>query len=179
MPEKTDIAVFGQGCFWCADAIYSRVKGVLDVVPGYAGGHTQAPTYDHVCMGNTGHAEVVKVTFDPSVITYEELLKLFFSTHDPTSLNRQGADVGTEYRSIILYASDTQKKSAEKWIKILNDSGALSGKIVTELKPLEKFHEAESYHHKYFEKNPDQAYCQFVIVPKIKKLLDEHADMLK
>jgi peptide-methionine (S)-S-oxide reductase len=179
MEKKTEIAVFGQGCFWCADAIFSMVKGVLEVLPGYSGGARPNPSYEQVCSGATGHAEVVQILFDPSVVSYEKLVKLFLETHDPTSLNRQGNDVGTQYRSVIFYTSEAQKKTAKALIDKVSAAGFLKRPIVTELKPLEKFYEAEAYHHKYFQNNPDQAYCQFVIEPKIRKLLEEHEDMLK
>lgn len=179
MEKKTEIAVFGQGCFWCADAIFSMVKGVLEVLPGYSGGVRPNPTWEQVCTGVTGHAEVVQVTFDPSVISYSELIQLFLSTHDPTTLNRQGNDIGTEYRSVIFYRNEDQKKIAEMLIKKVQDSGVLDRPIVTEVKPLEKFYPAEEYHNKYFQKNPDQAYCQFVIEPKIRKFLKEHSKMLR
>lgn len=152
------------------------LKGVFEVMPGYAGGTTPNPTYEAVCSGKTGHAEVLRVEFDPKIITYKDLLTVFFATHDPTTLNQQGADVGTQYRSIILYTTDQQKEQAEKFIDELNIDGQ---EIVTEVKPLEKFYEAEPYHHHYYQNNPEQAYCRVVINPKLEKLKTKFSKLLQ
>jgi peptide-methionine (S)-S-oxide reductase len=176
MSQKPAIAVFGGGCFWCTEAVFELVKGVVSVTPGYAGGRVPNPTYRQVCTGDTGHAEVVRVEYDPMTVSYRDLLNVFFATHDPTTLNRQGADVGTEYRSLILYSSEAQKLEAEEFIRSLHDSSA-GRPIVTEVKPLDRFYEAEDYHREYFRKNPAAPYCQFVIDPKVAKLrhtLKEH-----
>ena len=162
-------ATFGGGCFWCLDAIYRKVMGVTNVVSGYAGGTVPNPTYDAVSMGHTGHAEVIQLDFDPNVISYTDLLEIFFDMHDPTTLNKQGADVGTQYRSIILYHDASQKEIAHSFLK--------EG-YVTEIKPLEYFYPAEDYHQNYFEKNPLAGYCTFVINPKIKKFVEHHKNKL-
>jgi peptide-methionine (S)-S-oxide reductase len=172
----TQTAVFGGGCFWCTEATFQNLRGVTNVVPGYAGGEQPAPTYEQVCSGRTGHAEVVRVTFDPSVITYKDLLKVFFATHDPTTRDRQGNDSGTQYRSVILYSDEQQKKEATEFVAELNKD--LKGKIVTEVSPLTAFYEAEGYHHNYFKNNPSAGYCQFIISPKMTKLRKEFAEML-
>ncbi|MBI3291112.1 peptide-methionine (S)-S-oxide reductase MsrA [Candidatus Falkowbacteria bacterium] len=176
---KTQTIIFGGGCFWCTEATFQKLKGVISAVPGYAGGEAPNPSYEHVCSGNTGHAEVIKIEFNPDEISFKNLLEVFFAVHDPTTLNKQGSDVGAQYRSIILYTSEDQKKQAEEFIKKLSEEGIYQNKIVTELKPLDKFYEAESYHHNYYEKNPDQAYCQAVINPKLKKLKEKYARLLK
>ena len=168
--KKTEVAVFGGGCFWCTEAVFQELRGVISVMPGYAGGSVQNPTYEQVCAGKTGHAEVIRVEFDPSRISYRDLLAVFFASHDPTTLNRQGSDIGTQYRSVILYTTDDQKCAAEKYLTELNASGPGRTPVVTERKPLETFYEAEEYHRKYSLKNPNQAYCQLVIKPKLKKL---------
>jgi peptide-methionine (S)-S-oxide reductase len=167
---QTERAVLGGGCFWCTEATFQMLKGVLSVTPGYAGGETVNPTYEKVSSGSTGHAEVVQIEFDPSVISYTDLLTVFFNVHDPTQLNRQGADVGTQYRSIILYTTETQKETAEAFMKTLVSKKAYEQPIRTELQRLEKFYPAEEYHKNYFKKNPDAAYCQIVIQPKVEKL---------
>ncbi len=172
-------ATFGSGCFWCSEAVFERVKGVTDVVSGYAGGDADNPTYDEVCSGSTGHAEVIQITYDPNVISYDELLKIFWETHDPTTLNRQGNDVGTQYRSIILYHNEEQKQLAEKYKEELDKSGAWDNPIVTEIKPLDKFYPAEDYHQDYYEKNPTQGYCAYVIAPKLEKFEKVFKDKLK
>ena len=174
-----ETAVFANGCFWCTEAVFSSLKGVSSVVPGYSGGTMADPTYEKVSDGNTGHAESIKIEFDPSVITYDDLLAVFFNTHDPTTLNRQGNDVGTQYRSAIFYANDEQKKKAEALVKELNDSKAYDKDVVTEVQPLEKFYEAEDYHHEYYAHNADQPYCQLVIAPKLEKLQKKFAELLK
>ncbi|MBN2028244.1 MAG: peptide-methionine (S)-S-oxide reductase MsrA [Actinobacteria bacterium] len=160
--------VLGGGCFWCTEALLSTLVGVLRVTPGYAGGETRDPTYRQVCNGGTGHAEVVEVEYDPEVISLEDLLEVFFATHDPTSLNRQGADVGTQYRSIILYDSYAQKLKVERFVAEL--AREYDKPIVTEVKELDTFYPAEEYHHRYFERNPNQPYCRAVISPKLDKL---------
>ena len=170
--------VLGGGCFWCVEAALLQIKGVVNVESGYAGGEGKNPTYESICTGSTGHAEVVRVEFDPSVISLDELLSVFFTIHDPTTLNRQGNDVGTQYRSVIFYESEEQKATAQKVIASLESTGTWKG-IVTEVKPLPEFYRAESYHQRYYEKNPDQAYCQIVINPKLAKLRQAHADLLK
>jgi peptide-methionine (S)-S-oxide reductase len=177
--DKREVAVLAGGCFWCLEAVYDQVKGVTDVVSGYVGGHTHNPTYEQVCSGLTGHAEVVKVTFDPDVISYEEILGIFFSIHDPTTLNRQGADVGTQYRSAIFYTSSQQKDTAEAMLRQLAEEKVWKNPIVTEIKPLDVFFPAEDYHQEYFSRNPYQGYCQFVVAPKVNKFKKKYADLLK
>jgi peptide-methionine (S)-S-oxide reductase len=174
---KKETAIFGNGCFWCTEAIFSRLRGVYSVVSGYAGGKTKNPSYYDVSDGETGHAEVLKVEFNPDEISYEQLLDVFFHTHDPTSLNKQGADVGTQYRSIILYNSDQQKKTAEKALK--DAQVDFDKSIVTEIVPLDEFYDAESYHQKYYEKNSFQPYCQLVITPKVDKFQKRYKELLK
>lgn len=161
-------ATFGAGCFWCVEAVFQRIKGVTSVVPGYAGGTKENPTYQDVCTGNTGHAEVAQITFDPTKVTYERLLEIFWEAHDPTTLNRQGNDVGTQYRSVIFYHNEKQQAAAEKSLKEAQKH--FDRPIVTEIKPLTKFYVAEDYHHNYYNNNTFQPYCQFVIKPKLKKL---------
>lgn len=163
-------AVLGGGCFWCTEATFQMLKGVTDVTPGYAGGNDSSPTYEKVSMGSTGHAEVIKIEFDPKEISYTDLLTVFFNVHDPTQLNRQGADVGVQYRSVILYTTGAQKETAESFIRNLESQKAYEAPIRTEIKKLEKFYPAEEYHKNYFKKNPDKAYCQIVIQPKVEKL---------
>lgn len=172
-------ATFGGGCFWCTEAIYERVEGIHKVVSGYAGGHVDNPTYKQVCDGNTGHAEVIQISYDPSVVTYDELLEIFFKTHDPTTLNRQGNDVGEQYRSVIFYHNEEQKKKAEYYKAELDKSGAWENPIVTEISPLTNYFAAEDYHQDYYENNPDQGYCAFVIGPKIEKFEKVFKDKLK
>jgi len=174
---KTELAVFGGGCFWCTEAIYNELEGVIKVLPGYAGGTTPNPTYEQICTGKTGHAEGIQVEFDPEEISYKTLLTVFFGTHDPTTLNRQGNDSGTQYRSIILYTSEEQKKEAEEFIK--GAQADTPDPIVTEIKPLEKFYVAEDYHQKYYEKNILQPYCQFVVNPKLSKFKEKFRAILK
>ncbi len=176
--EKTEkTAVFGGGCFWCTEAAFGSIKGVLSAEPGYAGGITDFPSYEEVSTGETGHAEVVRVLFDPAQINYGNLLDVFFAVHDPTTLNQQGNDVGTQYRSIILYTDDAQKETAWKHIESLNN--VLDGKVVTELKPLERFFPAEEYHKKYYASNPSKPYCQLVINPKLSRLKEKYSHYLK
>ena len=172
-------AVVGGGCFWCTEAVFQRVEGVEKVVPGYAGGDTENPTYREVCSGKTGHAEVIEITFNPDVVSYAEILEIFFKTHDPTQLNRQGADVGTQYRSIILHTSEDQRDTAKRVKEELNRSDIWDDEIVTEIAPLETFYEAEDEHHNYFNDNRRQPYCQFVVAPKVSKLEQLFEDKLK
>jgi peptide-methionine (S)-S-oxide reductase len=172
-------ATFGSGCFWCTEAIFERVNGVKDVISGYAGGDKENPTYEQVCTGKTGHAEVTQIIYDPAVVSYDELLHIFWKTHDPTTLNKQGNDVGTQYRSAIFYSDDEQKNKAEQYKKELDKSGAWKSPIVTEIVPLTKFYKAEDYHQDYFEKNPTQGYCSFVIGPKVEKFEKVFKDKLK
>lgn len=180
MDGKThEIAVFGGGCFWCTEAVFERLRGVVSVMPGYAGGHTEHPTYESVRTGETGHAEATRVEFDPSALSYEDLLTVFFATHDPTSLNRQGDDVGTQYRSAIFYATDAQKRAAERFIADLNASAAGGKPIVTTLEPLGPFTEAEEYHRQYYETHKDEPYCRIVIDPKLAKLKERFGRLLK
>ena len=168
----TAVATFGGGCFWCTEALFERVKGVSSVVSGYAGGSKEDPNYKEVCTGMTGHAEVVQVHYDPKQVSYETLLEIFFDTHDPTTLNRQGADAGTQYRSIILYADEAQKATAEKMKK--KAVSQYKEPITTEIVPLKKFYAAEDYHQDYFAKNPSAPYCAFVIRPKLQKFMKKH-----
>ena len=172
-------ATFGSGCFWCTEAIFERVNGVKTVESGYSGGTVENPTYEQVCGGKTGHAEAVQITYDPKVVSYPELLEIFWSTHDPTTLNRQGNDVGTQYRSVIFYHNDEQKKLAEEYKKKLNESGAWGNPIVTEISQYKNFYKAENYHQDYFENNPNQGYCSFVIAPKVEKFEKVFKDKLK
>jgi peptide-methionine (S)-S-oxide reductase len=169
MPQTYETATFGAGCFWCVEAIFQNLKGVHSVVSGYAGGTVEHPTYQQVCTGDTGHAEVIQITFDPAVITYEDLLDVFWRTHDPTTLNRQGADVGTQYRSVIFYHNARQKAIAEQSKRDIAASGVWRDPIVTEIVPLRNFYKAETYHQNYYRLNPNQPYCRFVIDPKIQK----------
>ncbi|MCB0209350.1 MAG: peptide-methionine (S)-S-oxide reductase MsrA [Anaerolineae bacterium] len=179
MTDKFKKATFGSGCFWCTEAVFQNLKGVHQVVSGYAGGSVNNPTYQQVCMGTTGHAEVTQITFDPDIISFEDLLYVFWRTHDPTTLNRQGADVGTQYRSVIFYHDDEQKAIAEKSKGETDASGLWRNPIVTEISPLTKFYEAEGYHQDYFNRNPNQPYCRVVIDPKIRKFRKEFQDNLK
>jgi peptide-methionine (S)-S-oxide reductase len=181
MSELTNLEVttLGGGCFWCLEAVFDEVRGVEDVVSGYAGGLVVNPTYRQVCDGKTGHAEVVRVTFDPTVITFREILEIFFAIHDPTTLNRQGADVGTQYRSAIFYHSSQQKETAQTVIAELNADRVFDKPIVTEVTGVTKFYAAEDYHQEYFRKNPYQPYCQVVVSPKVAKLRKSFAAKLK
>ncbi len=162
-----EAATLGGGCFWCLEPIFARIRGVDEVVPGYAGGSAPNPTYEDVCTGETGHAEVVRITFDPSVVTYRELLRIFFTIHDPTTLNRQGADVGPQYRSIILHHSHEQQRTARDVTREAEHQHLWDAPVVTEIAPLETFYPAEEEHHDYFRKNPGAPYCQYVIAPKL------------
>jgi len=176
---STANATFGGGCFWCIEAPFKELKGVERVTSGYAGGETPDPSYRAVCSGQTGHAEVVQVEYDPEVVSYIELLDVFFTVHDPTQLNRQGPDVGTQYRSIILTHDDEQANQATEFIKELDAEGVYDDEIVTEIEPLETFYEAEAKHQDFYEKNPTQAYCSFHIPPKLEKVRKQFADRLK
>lgn len=175
----TDTATFGTGCFWCTEAIFQQLDGVIKSTSGYSGGHVANPTYREVCTGNTGHAEVIQVVYDPKKITYDELLEVFWQTHDPTTLNRQGADVGTQYRSVIFYHNNEQKEKAEKYKAELDKSGAFNNPIVTEISPYTKFYAAENYHQDYYELNGDQPYCNIVIRPKVEKFQKVFKSKLK
>ena len=178
--RQTQVATLGGGCFWCVEAVYSELNGVLKVESGYSGGTTKNPSYEDVCSDQTGHAEVIQVTFDPKVISYRELLQIFFSVHDPTTLNRQGHDVGSQYRSVIFYHDEDQKKVASEVISEISREKIWGSKpIVTELKPLETFYPAEDYHQEYFKKNPAQPYCQVVVAPKVSKFRKAYFDRLK
>lgn len=168
--KRSETVTLGGGCFWCTEAVFKRLAGVEKVEPGYSGGSVPNPTYEQVCTGKTGHAEVVQVTFNPDVISFKEILDVFFATHDPTTLNRQGPDTGTQYRSVIFYHTDTQKAIAEKTIEELEKSKAYKAPIVTQVEPFEVFYDAEDYHKDYFARHPEQAYCQLIIAPKIDKL---------
>ena len=168
-----NVAIFGAGCFWCVEAIFSQLEGVNSVISGYCNGITKNPTYESICSGNTGHAEVCKIDFNPDIITFEELLAVFFQTHDPTTLNRQGADVGTQYRSGIFYIDEEQKKISEKFIKSISDN--FPNPIVTEVSKLDTFYEAENYHQDYYKNNTNAPYCRFVIKPKLDKFLKDKA----
>lgn len=176
---KTDTATLGTGCFWCTEAIFQQLKGVLKVSSGYSGGHVPNPTYEQVCDKNTGHAEVVQVVYDPAQITFDELLKVFWETHDPTTLNRQGNDVGPQYRSVIFYHNDEQKQKAEQYKQQLDKSGSWSKPIVTAIDPYSNFYVAENYHQNYYNNNGSQPYCNFVIRPKLEKFEKVFKDKLK
>ncbi len=177
--QKNETAIFAGGCFWCTESIFKSLKGVKEVVPGYTGGKRKNPTYEQVCSGATGHAEAVKITYNPEEISYEELLQVFFATHAPTSLNRQGNDIGTQYRSAIFYTTPQQKNIAESYIKFLNNSDVFDKYIVTELVPSSEFYEAEDYHKNYLENHPENQYCQYVILPKLEKFRKQFKDKLK
>jgi peptide-methionine (S)-S-oxide reductase len=177
--EKMEKATFGGGCFWCVEAIFERVNGVHGVESGYSGGHVANPDYKQVTSGTTGHAEVVQISFDPDVVSYVELLEIFFKTHDPTTLNRQGADVGTQYRSIVLYHNDQQRALVSELIKKLDEEEIWSDPIVTTVEPFDAFYSAEAYHQEYFENNPNVGYCRLVINPKVEKFEKVFKEKLK
>jgi peptide-methionine (S)-S-oxide reductase len=179
METKFETAVFGGGCFWCTEAIFTRLRGVESVESGYAGGTTENPTYEQVCRGNTGHVEAIKIEFDPSVVSYKDLLNVFFATHNPTTLNQQGNDIGTAYRSAVFYTSEDQRDQVKRFIEQLDNDGTFEDPIVTEVSPLTKFYPAESYHQRYYEQNESKPYCSFVISPKIAKLRAKFAPLLK
>ena len=172
-------ATFGSGCFWCSEAVFSRLGGVHGVVPGYSGGITTNPSYEEVKKGTTGHAEVIQLTYDPDAITYVQLLEVFFRTHDPTTLNRQGNDVGTQYRSVIFYHDEEQRSLAHKVKEKLEGAAIWDDPVVTEISPLATFYKAEDYHHNYFARNPNQGYCQYVILPKVKKFEKLFEELLR
>ncbi len=172
-------ATFASGCFWCTEAVFDRLKGVKSVESGYTGGIVLKPTYEQICSGTTGHAEAVQITYDPAEISFEDLLRVFWQTHDPTTLNRQGHDVGTQYRSAIFYHDDEQRAIAEKYKRQLDSSKSFPSPIVTEITPTETFYPAEKYHQSYFELNPNQGYCQMVIRPKVEKFQKEFKDLLR
>jgi peptide-methionine (S)-S-oxide reductase len=175
--SKTEIAIFGGGCFWCTEAVFSMFKGIIKVTPGYAGGVTENPSYEEVCNGNTGHAEVLEINYNPKIIGFDILLNIFFSMHDPTSSNKQGSDYGNQYRSIILYTNEKQHKQALHFIKKIQSN--YKKPIVTEVRKLVKFYNAEDYHKNYYKNNPLQPYCILVINPKIRKLQEKFSDLLK
>jgi peptide-methionine (S)-S-oxide reductase len=179
LPSRREVATLGGGCFWCLEAVFEQLRGVERVESGYAGGKRPQPTYEQVCTGATGHAEVVQITFDPAVLSFRDVLDVFFATHDPTTLNRQGADVGTQYRSVIFYHSPEQKQAAEQRISELNTAGIWARPIVTQVVPFESFYRAEEYHQGYFRRNPDQGYCQAVISPKLAKFRQHFAGKLR
>jgi len=179
MSNQLETTTLGGGCFWCVEAIYQDVVGVQQVVSGYAGGRVKNPSYQQVCTGTTGHAEVVQITFDPAVISFEDILYIFWRTHDPSTVNRQGADVGTQYRSIILYHNEAQRAIAEKSKQETDASGLWPEPIVTQIAPLDTFYQAEGYHQDYYRSNPYQPYCMMVIDPKVKKFKQQFQDRLK
>lgn len=179
MNKKTEIATFGAGCFWCVEAIYELVDGVEHVESGYSGGHVENPSYRQVTSGRSGHVEVARIHFDPDVISYEQLLEVLWHTHDPTTLNRQGNDVGTQYRSVIYYHSEKQKATAEASLNRTDASGLWDNPIVTTIEPLQNYYVAENYHQDYFENNPNAGYCSYVIAPKVKKFKKEYEHLLK
>ncbi|MDO9596076.1 MAG: peptide-methionine (S)-S-oxide reductase MsrA [Lutibacter sp.] len=179
MSDKLEIATLANGCFWCTEAIFQRLNGVEKVTSGYSGGKVKNPTYNEVTSGETGHAEVIQIQFDPKIITFQEILEVFFATHDPTTLNRQGYDVGTQYRSAIFYHSTAQKEVAEAFIKSLTDAKVFDKKIVTEVTALDVFYEAEAYHQNYYNNNKNQGYCVAVINPKLDKFIKKYKDKLK
>lgn len=179
MSTQREEAVFGGGCFWCTEAVFGELRGVIEVHPGYAGGQVDDPTYEEVCGGQTGHAEVVKVIFDPAIIRYSDLLNVFFATHDPTTRDRQGHDVGTQYRSVIFWQSAQQEETARNTIDVLNRQGVFDAPIVTEVCPPARFWPAEAYHVDYFRNNPNQGYCEAIIAPKVAKLRRQFVDALK
>jgi peptide-methionine (S)-S-oxide reductase len=177
--KRTEQATLGGGCFWCLEAVYKELRGVGRVVSGYAGGRTPDPTYEQVCSGATGHAEVVQITYDPARVSFRELLEVFFTIHDPTTLNRQGADVGTQYRSAVFYHTPEQKEEAERVIRELSAERVWPSPVVTEVVPLEVFYPAEDYHQDYFERNPYQGYCRMVVAPKVSKFRRQFLEKLK
>jgi len=176
---NTQTAVLGGGCFWCLEAVFDKLDGVISVESGYMGGNIEKPTYRQVCEGNTGHVEVVRVTFDPERLSYDDLLEIFFAIHDPTTLNRQGNDVGTQYRSVIFYSSEEQRAKAEAAIARLNSSRTWPSPVLTAVEPAKQFYMAEDYHQEYFASNPNQPYCQLVVSPKVKKFQQKFAERIK
>lgn len=176
---RIEKATLGGGCFWCTEAVFLEIEGVINVVSGYSGGNIENPTYHQVTTGTTGHAEVVQVTFDPDVITYREVLEIFFTMHDPTTLNRQGADVGTQYRSVIFYHSEEQRRTAVEFIEEMKETNIFNLPIVTQLEPFKAFYEAEDYHKDYYRRNKNQGYSRFVIAPKLEKVEKKYGERLK
>ncbi|MEP7272803.1 MAG: peptide-methionine (S)-S-oxide reductase MsrA [Acidobacteriota bacterium] len=179
MTSELEIATLGGGCFWCLEAVYNNLRGVQSAVSGYTGGESANPTYHDVCSGLTGHAEVVQITFDPKEVSFHDILEVFFTIHDPTTLNRQGMDVGSQYRSAIYYHETSQRSEAEKVIAEIETAAIYADPIVTEVTPLETFYPAEDYHQRYFEKNPDQGYCRAVVAPKVSKFRQRFIERLK
>jgi peptide-methionine (S)-S-oxide reductase len=177
--ERREVATLGGGCFWCIEAVFDDLKGVESVESGYSGGRRENPTYEQVCSGATGHAEVIQITFDPQVISFKQILEVFFTVHDPTTLNRQGADVGTQYRSVIFYHDEEQRRVAQEVIKKLDADAVWNAPIVTELAPFEKFYVAEDYHQEYFRLNSAQPYCRMVVAPKVAKFREHYREQLK
>ena len=175
----TEVATLAGGCFWCLEAVFEQLRGISKVTSGYTGGHVANPTYEAVCTGTTGHAEVTQVTFDPDVVSYRDLLGVFFSLHDPTTVNRQGGDVGTQYRSAIFYHDDEQRRTAEEVIRELEAEHIFDDPIVTTIEPLKAFYPAEEYHREYYRRNPNQPYCRAVIAPKVAKLRTKYLQKLK
>ena len=176
--SKKETAVLGGGCFWCTEAVFQMLAGVISVVPGYAGGRTENPTYEAICGGATGHAEVIRITYNPKKISFRDLLAVFFGSHDPTTKNRQGNDTGPQYRSVIFYATPEQKAEAEQFVAQINDSHPSGAPVVTEIEPLAAFYAAENYHRDYFAKNPGNPYCEIVINPKLAKVKQKFAELL-
>ena len=181
MENQTNLstAIFAGGCFWCTEALFLAINGVSKVAPGYIGGKTLNPTYKEICTGETGHAEAILIQFDADVVSFQTLLEVFFATHDPTTINRQGNDVGTQYRSEVFYTDENQKKITEEYIALLNESGTFPKKIVTKISAAPQFYEAEDYHHNYYNQNQSQGYCSYVIAPKLEKLREKFASKLK
>ncbi|MEX0794757.1 MAG: peptide-methionine (S)-S-oxide reductase MsrA [Pirellulaceae bacterium] len=177
--NSNSVATFGGGCFWCTEAVFAELKGVHRVTSGYSGGKLENPTYEDICRGDTGHAEVIQIEYDPAEVTFEDLLEVFFQTHDPTTLNRQGNDVGTQYRSVIFYHDEDQQKTAQRFIEQLTESKAFASPIVTELSPAPHFYPAEQYHQNYLPQNPGNPYCMMVVRPKVDKFRKQFANRLK
>jgi peptide-methionine (S)-S-oxide reductase len=177
--SRIEVATIGGGCFWCTEAVFKQLKGVMKVESGYSGGNVANPTYEQVTTGRTGHAEVVQITFNPSIISFQEILEIFFELHDPTTLNQQGNDVGTQYRSIILFHSEAQEQVARQLIAEMEDAHIYDKPIVTQIEPFTKFYQAEDYHRDYYQRNPQQSYCRFVIAPKLVKLRSKFVEKLK
>ncbi len=178
-PDNSALATFGSGCFWCTEAIFQNVVGVTKVASGYSGGEVKNPTYKEICTGQTGHAEVIQLTYEPAIVSFEELLEMFWASHDPTTLNRQGNDVGTQYRSVIFYHNEKQKELSEAYMKKLNDSGAYDKPVVTEITAIEHFFVAENYHQNYFNLNGNAPYCSYIVQPKVEKFKKVFGDKLK
>jgi peptide-methionine (S)-S-oxide reductase len=178
-PPATELATFGGGCFWCTEAVFVELRGVEEVLPGYAGGRSKNPSYEEVCTGTTGHAEVIQIRFRPSEISYRDLLRVFFTVHDPTTKDRQGGDVGTQYRSVILWHSEAQQRAAEEVRREIEGKRLWSRSIVTEIVPFTAFYPAEEYHRNYFARHPERSYCQLIIAPKVAKFRKQHLEQLK